>query len=186
MKTESLSTTAPCTAVHRLRRDYLDLIKDPIPFAVAAPDPSNWFDFHFCIFGSPDTPYEGGYYHGRIVFPSEFPFKPPTFIFLTPSGRFEISKAICLSISHYEPKNTPTFGSISTTVKDKQRLAKSSVEYNLRDATFCEMFATVAEKMRRDIMGENRRSAGKIYLDTQENSDNESESDLDSVYDFLE
>ncbi len=29
------------------------------------------------IKGPENTPYEGGYYHGKLVFPREFPFKPP-------------------------------------------------------------------------------------------------------------
>jgi hypothetical protein len=32
---------------------------------------------------------QGGIYHGRILLPSEYPFKPPSFLMLTPNGRFE-------------------------------------------------------------------------------------------------
>jgi len=32
---------------------------------------------------------QGGIYHGRILLPPEYPFKPPSFIMLTPNGRFE-------------------------------------------------------------------------------------------------
>lgn len=32
---------------------------------------------------------QGGIYHGRILMPAEYPFKPPAFVMLTPSGRFE-------------------------------------------------------------------------------------------------
>lgn len=35
--------------------------------------------------------------------PSEYPFKPPEVYMLTPSGRFEINKKICLSISSFHP-----------------------------------------------------------------------------------
>ena len=28
-------------------------------------------------------------YHGRILLPPEYPFKPPSFIMLSPNGRFE-------------------------------------------------------------------------------------------------
>ena len=31
----------------------------------------------------------GGYYHGKLVFPKEFPFKPPKIIMITPNGRFK-------------------------------------------------------------------------------------------------
>ena len=32
---------------------------------------------------------QGGVYHGRILLPPEYPFKPPAFMMLTPSGRFQ-------------------------------------------------------------------------------------------------
>lgn len=39
----------------------------------------------------------------RTQLPSEYPFKPPEVYMLTPSGRFEINKKICLSISSFHP-----------------------------------------------------------------------------------
>jgi len=43
----------------------------------------NIFEWHFALRGPPDTEFQGGIYHGRIVLPPEYPFKPPTFSFLT-------------------------------------------------------------------------------------------------------
>ena len=37
--------------------------------------------------------------------PSEYPFKPPSFVMITPSGRFETGTKICLSISSYHPES---------------------------------------------------------------------------------
>ena len=31
----------------------------------------------------------GGYYWGKLVFPKEYPFKPPRIEMTTPSGRFQ-------------------------------------------------------------------------------------------------
>ena len=31
----------------------------------------------------------GGYYHGKLVFPREYPFKPPSIYMATPNGRFK-------------------------------------------------------------------------------------------------
>jgi hypothetical protein len=33
---------------------------------------------------------QGGMYHGRILLPADYPFKPPSFMMLSPSGRFEV------------------------------------------------------------------------------------------------
>ena len=48
---------------------------------------------------------QGGIYHGRILMPAEYPFKPPAFMMLTPSGRFETGIKICLSISSHHPES---------------------------------------------------------------------------------
>jgi len=37
--------------------------------------------------------------------PAEYPFKPPAFVMMTPSGRFETGTKICLSISSYHPES---------------------------------------------------------------------------------
>ena len=55
---------------------------------VACPDPNNLFKWYYVIWGLKDCPYEGGYYLGRIIFPKEYPLKPPGIEMITPNGRF--------------------------------------------------------------------------------------------------
>lgn len=57
---------------------------------------------------------QGGIYHGRITLPPEYPFKPPSFIMLTPSGRFETNTKICLSISSHHPEHWQPSWSVRT------------------------------------------------------------------------
>jgi hypothetical protein len=72
----------------------------------------NLLEWHFTIRGPRDTEFEGGVYHGRIVLPPEYPMKPPSIMLLTPNGRFEVRKMICLSISAYHPETwQPAWGS---------------------------------------------------------------------------
>ena len=52
-----------------------------------------------------NDPYEGGVYMGKILFPSDYPFKPPDIIFITPNGRFATNKKICLSFTSYHPES---------------------------------------------------------------------------------
>ena len=59
---------------------------------------------HFTIRGAEGTDFAGGVYHGRILLPPEYPFKPPHIMFLTPSGRFETGTKVCLSFSAYHPE----------------------------------------------------------------------------------
>ncbi len=73
----------------RLQTEFKILLKrKDLANFIAVPEESNILEWHFCIFGLTDCPYEGGYYHGKLLFPRDFPFKPPGIMFLTPSGRF--------------------------------------------------------------------------------------------------
>lgn len=85
----------------------------PSPHFCAHPvSDSNLFDWHFTMAGPPaPSAYAGGIYHGRIVLPPTYPLRPPSFRFLTPSGRFEVNREICLSISgHHEETWQPAWG----------------------------------------------------------------------------
>uniref|UniRef100_A0A3B5KSL6 UBC core domain-containing protein n=1 Tax=Xiphophorus couchianus TaxID=32473 RepID=A0A3B5KSL6_9TELE len=42
----------------------------------------NLFEWHFSVRGPPDSDFDGGVYHGRIVLPPEYPMKPPKDHFL--------------------------------------------------------------------------------------------------------
>ncbi|KAF8487638.1 ubiquitin-conjugating enzyme/RWD-like protein [Gautieria morchelliformis] len=51
--------------------------------------------------GPAGTEFEGGIYHFRIQLPSEYPFRPPSIMLLTPNGRFELNTKICISFTNY-------------------------------------------------------------------------------------
>lgn len=74
----------------------------------------NLFEWHFTVRGPSDSPFENGLYHGRIILPTDYPMKPPSIILLTPSGRFEVNKKICLSISGHHPESWQPSWSIRT------------------------------------------------------------------------
>ncbi|CAJ0608262.1 unnamed protein product [Cylicocyclus nassatus] len=93
------------TAVRRLQRDFQRLLSEPIDGIIAVPNESNILEWHYVIRGSPDTPYEGGYYYGKLVFQPDFPWKPPAICMLTPNGRFETNTRLCLSISDFHPES---------------------------------------------------------------------------------
>ena len=77
----------------------------------ASPLEENLFEWHFTIRGPPGTAFEGGRYHGRITLPPEYPFKPPSIALLNKSGRFEVGKKICLSVSSHHPEQwQPAWG----------------------------------------------------------------------------
>src|SRR5205809_1402819 len=104
------------TTLRRLMKDAQELSSassSPSPYFHAHPvSDSNFFDWHFTLAGPPEpSPYANGIYHGRIILPPQYPLRPPSFRFLTPSGRFEVNREICLSISgHHEETWQPAWG----------------------------------------------------------------------------
>ncbi|KAI1705111.1 ubiquitin-conjugating enzyme domain-containing protein [Ditylenchus destructor] len=102
-----------CAGVKRLMKEAVEL-RTPTELFCARPMEDNLFEWHFTVRGPPDTVYENGVYHGRIILPPEYPMKPPNLILLTPNGRFETNKKICLSISGYHPETWLPSWSIRT------------------------------------------------------------------------
>ncbi|OCT80469.1 hypothetical protein XELAEV_18027281mg [Xenopus laevis] len=141
-------------AVKRLMKEAAEL-RDPTDHYHAQPLEDNLFEWHFTVRGPPDSDFDGGVYHGRIVLPPEYPMKPPSIILLTANGRFEVGKKICLSISGHHPetwqpswsirtallaiigfmptKGEGAIGSLDYTPEERKALAKRSQDY------FCEV-----------------------------------------------
>ncbi|KAH8556024.1 non-canonical ubiquitin conjugating enzyme 1 [Umbelopsis sp. PMI_123] len=102
MTTTSYNRKSP--AVKRILQEAKELQEDPSVEYTARPLDENIFEWHFTVSGPVDTEFDGGRYHGRILLPNEYPFKPPEVLFLTPNGRFELNKKICLSITGFHPE----------------------------------------------------------------------------------
>ena len=146
--------------------------RDPVPYVTAEPLPSNILEWHYVVQGPEQSPYEGGYYHGKLVFPMEYPFRPPSIYMTTPSGRFKTNTRLCLSISDFHPdtwnptwsvatiltgllsfmlEKSPTFGSIETSDYEKRHLAQQSLSFNLKDNVFMELFPDIVEEILKKI-----------------------------------
>ncbi|KAJ3019600.1 hypothetical protein HKX48_001965 [Thoreauomyces humboldtii] len=99
-----MAGTSRSAAVKRLMKELADLKQDPSNEFAAAPLEDNLFEWHFTLRGPPEGGFQGGRFHGRLIFPPDYPFKPPNISFMTPNGRFEIGKKICLSITGHHPE----------------------------------------------------------------------------------
>lgn len=98
-------------AIKRIMADVRELEKHPSSRYWAEPLEENFFEWHFTIRGPTGSHFEGGMYHGRILLPAEYPFKPPNIVFMTRNGRFEVGTKICLSISAYHEESwQPAWG----------------------------------------------------------------------------
>ncbi|KAF2087271.1 UBC-like protein [Saccharata proteae CBS 121410] len=98
--------------IKRILKEAAELANNASPDYHAEPLEDNLFEWHFTLRGPPDpSPYANGLYHGRIVLPAAYPLRPPSFRFVTPTGRFEVNREICLSISgHHEETWQPAWG----------------------------------------------------------------------------
>ncbi|KZT07531.1 UBC-like protein [Laetiporus sulphureus 93-53] len=150
----------------RLTKEYMTMQRDPPPFVWAAPEESNILTWNYIIRGPPDSPFAGGEYHGVLLFPSEYPFKPPGIKMLTPSGRFQPDKKICFSMSDFHPgtwnpawsvstiltgllsfmlSDEMTTGSVTTTDADKRLYAARSHSWNVSQRRFKDAFPEVSK-----------------------------------------
>eukprot|EP00158_Paraphelidium_tribonemae_P001018 Partr_v1_DN23857_c0_g1_i4_m63796 putative Ubiquitin-conjugating enzyme e2 len=90
----------------RLMKEYAAIQASPPPFILAKPAEKNILEWHYVITGPPDSPYVGGEYHGKVIFPPDYPFKPPGIMMITPNGRFKTQTRLCLSMSDYHRMHT--------------------------------------------------------------------------------
>ncbi|KAK2960877.1 putative Ubiquitin-conjugating enzyme E2 J2 [Blattamonas nauphoetae] len=139
------------TGTTRLLKSLQLIQKNPIPRVITIPLPQNIFQWHFVIYGEDGTSYEGGEYHGTIIFPKDYPFQPPDIYMFTPTGRFNTETKICMSMTSfhkdtwnplwsvdslilgfqsfmYEESNG--VGSIRATNAERKKLAEQSREWN--------------------------------------------------------
>jgi ubiquitin-conjugating enzyme E2 G1 len=67
-----------------LRKQLMELQKKPVEgFSAGLVDDSDVFKWEVLIIGPQDTLYEGGFFKAQLVFPKEYPQRPPKMKFIT-------------------------------------------------------------------------------------------------------
>merc|ERR1711966_145683 len=92
-----------------LKRQLTELAKNPIDLvSVGLADDSNVYDWEILIMGPDGTLYEGGFFKARLVFPKDFPNKPPKMTFESEMWHPNIYEngEVCISILH-DPGEDP-------------------------------------------------------------------------------
>eukprot|EP00730_Choanoeca_flexa_P001852 TRINITY_DN10812_c0_g1_i2.p1 TRINITY_DN10812_c0_g1~~TRINITY_DN10812_c0_g1_i2.p1 ORF type:complete len:1591 (+),score=372.76 TRINITY_DN10812_c0_g1_i2:217-4989(+) len=151
------------TAARRLRKELKLINTSEAEGLYVAPLESNLFEWHFAFRGEANSCYREGLYWGKLSFPATYPLNAPNVFILTPNGRFQTSKALCLQGStgyHNETWNPATtvlslllalkvtmtddsvggIGSLRESNEERERLARLSAEYNSKHAQFRQLF----------------------------------------------
>lgn len=87
--------------IKRINGDFKLFEKTNPQYFDILPNEDNILEIYFLMWGRPGTPYEGGEYIGKIVHNPDYPRKAPDYYMLTPNGRFDVGKKICLTNSGY-------------------------------------------------------------------------------------
>jgi len=164
-------------ALTRLRREYSSIESEKVPHIVTRPTEKNMLVWHYVLHDlPPETPYNGGVYWGKLVFPKEYPLKPPAIYQLTPSGRFETNTRLCLSMSDFHPESwNPTWriesiligltsfmldpaeprttGGVHTSTAKRREYAQASFEFNRANPEFRELFPEFCDENKRHPAG---------------------------------
>lgn len=103
-------TTGKSLTKTRILSEWRDIIRDKLSLKHGfnqssvdecevrlSPIENDFLQWHFSFNGVADSPFDGGCYHGKIVLSPEYPRKAPAICVMTPNGRWEVGKEICLS-----------------------------------------------------------------------------------------
>jgi ubiquitin-conjugating enzyme E2 J2 len=155
------------SATARLQRELVAMAKSAPSYIRARPLEDDILTFHYVVDGPPDSPFEGGCYHGLLRFPPEYPMRPPAVLMLTPNGRFAVNTRLCLSMSDFHPEtwnpvwscdkillgllsfmveSGATAGSIVTSDDAKRAYARESLAHNCKNKDFARLFPELVEK----------------------------------------
>ncbi|XP_017051564.1 ubiquitin-conjugating enzyme E2 E1 [Drosophila ficusphila] len=88
------------TATKRILKELDEISRDPPPNCSAGPKENNLFQWASTIIGPAGSVYEGGVFYLDVLFPVNYPFKPPKVKFRTPIYHCNVHKVghICLDI----------------------------------------------------------------------------------------
>jgi ubiquitin-conjugating enzyme E2 G1 len=89
-------------ALKRLQLEFKQNLKESSDFYSIDPDPKNFLKWNILLLGPSDTLFEGGIFRCEIIFPKEYPNKPPEFRFLDNFFHPNIYSdgRVCISILH--------------------------------------------------------------------------------------
>ena len=176
-------------SLKRIQKEFQSMINEPSDDFYANPIKDDMFCWHFTIRGPPDTEFEGGLYHGIIKLPMSYPNRPPSIMFLTPNGRFDVNMDVCLSMTRYHKEewqaawtirsmleaiiaffpvkeDHDAIGAIDSSVESRKHFAKLSIKYK------CDVCGPIANLLKPLEKMENNEKNNNINNDNKNNNKN--------------
>lgn len=91
-----------------LARQLKELKKESVGFSAGLIDDDDLFKWEVAIYGPPDSLYEGGVFKAHLLFPKEYPQRPPKMKFISEMWHPNIGQdgMVCISILHEPGEDT--------------------------------------------------------------------------------
>ena len=74
-------------ALMQIQKEFKEISLNPtasIGFSVGLPDDNNYFEWRCTLMGPQDSPYKGGLFYLKVLFPYDYPQSKPEVRFITP------------------------------------------------------------------------------------------------------
>lgn len=102
-------------AIKTVSKEVQDVMLDPPPgIENVSQDDHDMLHVYFLLRGPRKTLFAGGMFMGEIVFPEQYPMKPPLIRLITPNGRFIPNERICASFTNYHPESWMSSWTLAT------------------------------------------------------------------------
>ncbi|WOL18232.1 constitutive photomorphogenesis protein 10 [Canna indica] len=135
------SATSVSSSGKRIQKEMLELNTDPLTDCYAGPKGDNLYHWVSTIIGPQGSPYEGGIFFLDIIFPGDYPFKPPKVTFKTRIYHCNVDSAGNLNLEILKDGWSPAL-TISKVLVAIKSIITNADPYNPLNLNIAELYLT--------------------------------------------